>query len=155
MYKSVYFEEFINIPVVRASRRLRNIFFREALQPEGLSVQEWQVLLNLDGIGDTHLRELARTGHLDPTHVSRTARALEKRGLVRRYDDQKDTRRKRITTTKAGKAVIARVWPKALEMDARVRTIIGSESHQALRMACTAILEAKDLTLPPKPPAAG
>lgn len=139
--KNYYFERFINVPIIRTGRKLQNMFYREALQPEGISLQEWRVLLNLDGMGDTHLRELARVGHLDPTHTSRTVRALERRGLLTRYADQKDNRRTRLKTTQEGHELIARIWPIALELDAHIKSHIGPAQYQLLQDACLAVLD--------------
>ncbi len=143
--KDPYFEEFINIPLIRAGRKLQLAFFREAVAPEGLSIQEFRTLLILSGLQDTHLRELARAGRFDPTHVSRTAAQLERKGLLSRADDPDDSRRKRIVITDAGRDMIARIWPRAKAFDARIQQALGATQFSALRQGLVAILALEDL----------
>lgn len=134
------FDAFININMDRAFRRLRAMFRADALQEEGLSVQEWRALLNLARFGDCHLRELARLASLDATHTSRAAMELEKKGLIRRSDDENDGRRKRLRVTKAGHVVVDRVWAKALNLDARVRSRLGKTRYRAVKEALVILL---------------
>ena len=137
----VDFNDFINVPLIRAGRRLQLYFYKTALAPINMSIQEWRTLLNLQRLGDTHLRELARYGHLDPTHMSRAATALEKRGLIRRYSDPDDSRRKRMAITDEGAALVQKVWPVAQHMTQAVREEFGEARYDALTGALNKILE--------------
>ena len=137
----IEFGAFININLDRAMRRLRAVFRAEALHEEGLSVQEWRALLNLARFGDCHLRELARLAGLDATHTGRAALELERKGLIRRSDDERDSRRKRLCVTKVGHEVVDRVWAKALRLDARVRSRLGKTRYNAVKEALVILLE--------------
>ena len=112
--------DFLNINMHRATRKLTLMFHRDVLRPEGLSIQEWRSLLNLGKFGDCHLRELSRLAGLDASYVSKATLELEKKGLVRSYDDSTDPRRKRLTVTKKGSAKIDRIWPQAVALSGRV-----------------------------------
>ncbi|KMW57916.1 hypothetical protein AIOL_002884 [Candidatus Rhodobacter oscarellae] len=136
-----YFREFINIPLIRASRKMQNAFYRAALAPRGLSIQEWRTLLVCTRLKDDHLRAIARWGVLDATHVSRATASLETKGLVRRYADPKDVRRKRIAITQAGEALVAEIWPEAQSLDAHIRASLGEAEYAALRTALMQILD--------------
>lgn len=135
------FDAFININMDRAVRRLRAMFRADALQEEGLSVQEWRALLNLARFGNCHLRELARLASLDATHTSRAAMELERKGLIRRSDDENDGRRKRLRVTKVGHEVVNRVWAKALNLEARVQSRLGKTRYNAVKDALAILLE--------------
>lgn len=135
------FGAFININMDRAVRRLRAMFRADALHEERLSVQEWRALLNLARFGDCHLRELARLASLDATHTSRAAMELERKGLIRRSDDENDGRRKRLRVTRVGHEVVDRVWAKALNLDARVRSRLGKTRYNAVKEALIILLE--------------
>lgn len=135
------FGAFININMDRVVRRLRAMFRADALHEEGLSVQEWRALLNLARFGDCHIRELARLASLDATHTSRAALELEKKGLIRRSDDENDGRRKRLCVTRVGHEVVDRVWAKALDLDARVQSRIGKTRYNAVKEALDILLE--------------
>lgn len=135
------FGAFININMDRVVRRLRAMFRAEALHEEGLSVQEWRALLNLARFGDCHLRELARLASLDAAHTSRAATELERKGLIRRSDDESDGRRKRLCATRVGHEVVDRVWTKALRLDARVQSRLGKTRYNAVKEALVILLE--------------
>ncbi len=135
------FGAFININMDRVVRRLRAMFRADVLQEEGLSVQEWRALLNLARFGDCHLRELARLASLDATHTSRAALELEKKGLIRRSDDENDGRRKRLCVTRVGHEVVDRVWAKALDLDARIQSRLGKTRYNAVKEALVILLE--------------
>lgn len=135
------FEDFVNIDLNRAMRFLQARFQAEALRDVGLSLQEWRSLLNLARYGDTHLRELARLASLDATHTGRAALGLEEMGLIRRYDDAADSRRKRLAVTAEGHAVVDLVWAKALGLDDAVKEKIGKTRYRALKESLALILE--------------
>ena len=147
------FDDFINVPLIRAARRLQLHFYKTALMPLDLSIQEWRTLLNLKKLGDTHLRELARFGHLDPTHVSRVAVQLEKRGLIKRYNDPQDSRRKRLAITNDGSQLVSHIWPSAKALTQAVRNELGETQYGALQQALATILEADTFMNDPDGPA--
>lgn len=138
------FDDFLNIAMSRATRRLQLMFQREVLRPEDLTIQEWRVLLNLARHGGCHLRELSRLASWDASHVGKAALALEKKGLVSRSDDSRDGRRKRLAVTAPGRAAVGRVWPRALALSARVEAGIGKTRYRALKAALAAILALED-----------
>ena len=72
----LYFEQFINIPLIRAGRKLQLEFYKDALSPIGVSIQEWRTLLFIVRLKDGHMREIARYGRLDATHTSRAVSRL-------------------------------------------------------------------------------
>lgn len=139
--EDIRFDDFVNIDLTRATRHLQATFQSCALTETGLNLQEWRSLLNLARYGDSHLRELARRASLDATHTSRAALALEKKGLIRRYDDVKDSRRKRLAVTPDGHAMVDAVWAKALGLDAEVRAQLGKTRYRALREALQMIMQ--------------
>ena len=50
---------------------------------------------------------------MDPAHASRAATALEIKGLITRYADPEDNRRKLLRMTPDGRALFDRLWPQA------------------------------------------
>lgn len=137
--------DFLNIKMHRATRKLTLMFVRDVLQPEGLTIPEWRTLLYLGKYGDRHLRALARTAGLDPSHVSKAAVELEHKGLVHTCRDDRDKRRKRLTVTKKGFAKIERIWPQATGLSSRIEAEIGSKKYSALKAALLAIIEIDEL----------
>ena len=139
MVEHIDFDDFINIDLTRAARRLQRIFLKNVLQAEALSLQEWRVLLNLYRFGSNHVGEIARLASLDPSPLSKAVGALEDRRLVTRQDDPSDARRKRLTLTKNGQEVVERVWPQALALSEHVRAEIGKTRYNALQDAAKKI----------------
>jgi len=123
---------FLNVRITRTSARLSLLFQREALRPNNLRVQEWRVLLNLAKLGDCHLRELSRISTIDASHASRVTKDLEKRGLIRRFPDQADSRRMRLTVTEKGHALIDQIWPIATDLSARIEREVGGSDIAAM-----------------------
>ncbi len=116
---------FLNVRLIRTAAKLALLFQRQALRPNGLTVQDWRVMVNLAKIGDCHLRELSRFATIDPSHVSRGTKALSERGLIHRYPDPKDGRRTRLCLTEVGKELIDRIWPQALQLNDQIEASIG------------------------------
>lgn len=135
------FDAFINIDLNRAMRSLQATFQKDALNDSGLSLQEWRSLLNLARFGDSHLRELARLASLDATHTSRAALGLEKKGLIKRYEDTADSRRMRLAVTAKGHALVDDIWSKALALDDTVKAKIGKTRYKALKESLKLIME--------------
>ncbi len=69
----------------------------------GITAQQRHVLRCLGTIDGITAGALAELLHLDPGTLSAAVRRLELRGLVERARDADDTRRVRLTLTKAGR----------------------------------------------------
>ncbi len=124
-------EEVVNVGVVRLANKLSLIFYKEALKPTGLSLQEWRTLVNLARTGNCHLRKLARVSGIDPAHTSRSLTLLEKKGLVKSSADSKDSRRKVLQLTQEGQHLVEKIWPQAKALSQSLRDQIGSEKMDA------------------------
>jgi len=109
-------ERFINIPIVRLATKLQRMMLRRILREAGLPVLEWRVMFYLADQGDMHLRGLTASGSLDAAHTSRAAAQLESKGLIKRHDDPSDHRRKLLSLTDAGRALVHNIWPEALAL---------------------------------------
>ena len=129
------YEDFINIRMWRALRALQINFQNQTLDKSGISLQEWRCLVNLARVGNVHLRELARLANLDATYTSRAALELESKHLIRRYDDPKDARRKRLEITDAGQNIVNEIWSRARELDKKIQAKIGKVRFRALKEA--------------------
>ncbi len=109
-------ERLINIPIVRLATKLQRMMLRRVLREAGLPVLEWRVMFFLAHEGDMHLRALTAKRSLDAAHTSRAAAQLESKGLIQRRDDPADHRRKLLSLTDAGHALVQRIWPEALAL---------------------------------------
>ena len=84
-----------------------------------LSVEQWLLLVHLQG-GDGQIhQQLAQGTYRDKTTISRLLDGLEKRGLVERVQDSADRRQKRVLIMPEGKKLIKRLRPLALKIQNR------------------------------------
>lgn len=88
----------------------------------GLALREWRVLAvlsRLDGTaGGVPASEIARLTAVEKAGISRALAALERRGLVERTWSEADGRRSQVSLTPAGRALLRRLVPAALERQA-------------------------------------
>ena len=87
------FDDVLNVRIVRLASTLSLAFPREALKPNGITLQEWRLVFGLARYGDSHLRGLSRLAQLDTAHASRVALQLEEKGILRRSTDSNDSRK--------------------------------------------------------------
>lgn len=123
---------FLNVRLIRTASKLALLFQRRALRPNGLSVQDWRVLINVARLGNCHLRELSRIATTDAGHASRSTKTLESQGLISRYPDPDDGRRTRLTLTPEGHAMVDLIWPMALDLNRQINDAIGADRMHAL-----------------------
>lgn len=132
---------FINVRLARTTARLTALFRREALKPNGLSLQEWRILLSVARLGECHLRELSRFATIDPGHASRSTRNLVERGLLRREDDPGHANKARFTATAEGHEIIDRIWPIALGITAEITERVGEDAIRSMNAGLDAARE--------------
>lgn len=95
----------------KAYNRLHAHLIRTLL-PFELSVPEWKLLGQLYEHGDVKLSELAELLSYDPPMVTKQAKSLEKKLLIKRTQDPRDERAKIITITSTGSKLIEQIEPE-------------------------------------------
>jgi DNA-binding MarR family transcriptional regulator len=78
---------------------------RRVLQPFGLSIIQYNALLQIDMEGGRRLTDLSDRLLCDKSTVTRTVDWLENEGLARRVADPDDRRAQRVVLTPAGSAL--------------------------------------------------
>ncbi|MFC7331696.1 MarR family winged helix-turn-helix transcriptional regulator [Rhodocista pekingensis] len=91
------------------------------LEQAGLTAPQWTVLLNVAGDANFHdetkmtgsifSSEIAAARGLSRPHISATVTELIRKGLIRQDDDPQDRRRKLLSVTGQGLAVLRRLQP--------------------------------------------
>ena len=66
-------------------------------------------LLTLNEMGEITQKELAKSRNLNNATVTRALERLEKKGFVKRVDDEKDKRKKNVLLTSDGKQIIVKI----------------------------------------------
>jgi DNA-binding MarR family transcriptional regulator len=107
-------------------------FYRKGFD---LALREWRVLAVLsrmdaadgrDGAGGPPMAgELARLTGVEKAGVSRALAALARRGLVETTRSEDDARRSGVALTRAGRALLKRLAPAALERQASLVSVFS------------------------------
>lgn len=98
----------------------------------GLSISDWRVIASVSGNPGMTAIDIAAQVHLDEVAVHRAVKSLEDRGLLRRYADDEDRRRKPLVVTAKGRAVYRKVVPKVLSFERWVLMKLLPEEREAL-----------------------
>lgn len=104
-----------------------------AVGPLGLTHAQYSTLASLRGLAGAggappSQRELADHTGLDAVYVSKLAKALEQRNLIRRVTDERDSRAVRLTVTEHGAEVIERAMVVVGELQSELAAPLGGTS---------------------------
>jgi DNA-binding MarR family transcriptional regulator len=113
----------------------------------GVKNTELRILVRLAGRSGLAVNELARRTRVDKAWISRSLRALERRGLVRRSVHPSDTRASLIALTAEGEALVAKVAPVARARNARL--LAGLDEAQVYALLDALLERAEDLSANP------
>jgi DNA-binding MarR family transcriptional regulator len=91
--------------------------FRE--EGYNITVEQWQVLINLNNTNHQFHQQLAENTFKEKSTITRLLDGLEKKNLVERVSDTVDRRQKRIRISPPGKNLLNKLKPFALEVQGR------------------------------------
>ena len=91
--------------------------FRE--EGHAITVEQWQLLINLNNTNDQYHQQLAENTFKEKSTTTRILDGLEKKALVKRVADTADRRQKRIQITAKGRTLLNNVKPLALDVQSR------------------------------------
>ena len=91
--------------------------FRE--EGSNITVEQWQVLINLNNTNDQFHQQLAENTFKEKSTITRLLDGLEKKHLIKRVADTSDRRQKRIRITSPGKSLLNKLKPFALKVQGR------------------------------------
>jgi DNA-binding MarR family transcriptional regulator len=103
-----------------ASNAVSQVIARSYETTESLSMQEWRVVAVLAEAGELTQQGIVAKTKMDKVTVSRAARALEERGILRRKENEEDARSLRLSLTADGRKIYVRVVPVAAELEREV-----------------------------------
>ena len=84
-----------------------------------ITVEQWQVLINLNNTNDQFHQQLAENTFKEKSTITRLLDGLEKKNMINRVADTLDRRQKRIRITSRGKSLLNKLKPFALEVQGR------------------------------------
>ncbi|WP_205079651.1 MarR family winged helix-turn-helix transcriptional regulator [Pelotomaculum sp. FP] len=111
---------------LRKATRLLSQIYDQALKPAKLKGTQFSLLMAVAGQEDTTIGKLARPLGMERSTVSRNAKILEKRGLVK-IEEGEDRRLQRITLTEKGALVLQEALPLWESVQERLAGELGEE----------------------------
>jgi MarR family transcriptional regulator for hemolysin len=114
--------------------RMRRTLFDARVKPLGITRSQWSVLAALSRLGDEGMMQVALARHLDvgKVTVGGLIQRLMTAGLVRRENDEKDARVRRVFITENGYDIIRKMELIGTTNNDR---ILEGVSYQDLRIA--------------------
>jgi DNA-binding MarR family transcriptional regulator len=115
-----------------------------SLAPLGLTSAQYAVLASLYGLSQggarPSQRELADFAGLEPMHVSKLVRALQRAGLVERAGNPADTRAVQLSVTDRGVQVVTAARATVLQLEEQRLAPLGGRSSQRTAQLREALL---------------
>ncbi|MBS8225650.1 MarR family winged helix-turn-helix transcriptional regulator [Vannielia litorea] len=103
----------------RAARQLARVF-DEVFRPLNLTNGQFSLLMSLNRPEPPRLTDLTGQLGMDRTTLTASVKVLERRGLMRQEQDEKDKRAKRLLLTDEGRALLKEAVPIWRETHARI-----------------------------------
>jgi DNA-binding MarR family transcriptional regulator len=107
----------------------------------GVKNTELRILAQLSGKDALAVNEIARRTRVDKAWISRSIRALERRGLVSRADHPTDTRASLVSLSAKGRSLVEQLEPVAR---ARNERLLEGLDRAEVRRLLDALLERAD-----------
>ena len=122
----------------RAGVRLGELFNRE-LEEQGLSLPMYRVLAALSERGDQRLTDLSGMTTIEMTTLSRLSASMQRQGLLQRLRPDDNLRTLQISLTAEGRALAARLMPRAEQYEAVAMRGLGAEQVACVKQALAQI----------------
>ncbi len=106
---------------------------RPCLREFDITEPQWRVLRTLGSLDEIEVTQLAEKVFLLPSSLSRILRDLGERGLIQRRTSELDLRRGLVSISDRGMALIDAVTPRAVEVNAEIERLYGTERMDRLR----------------------
>lgn len=119
--------------LIAATRRRVKQAVGKRLRRQGLSPQQFWVLVNLHEAPGASVRALAGRLHMDEPTASRILAGMVRRRLVYMKSDPSDRRRRRLGLTPSGSGLALRMGPIAQEVRSAVEAGFSPAEKDALR----------------------
>ena len=122
---------------IRRTSRLITQIYEHALEPTGLTINQFGLLANLYGIdlvrsAGLSIGALSERLGADPTTLNRTLKPLVANGLVKDLIDPADGRVRIVRITEKGKRELLKAIPLWRKAQERIGSVLGTKTASAL-----------------------
>lgn len=126
--KPFILNDFMPYQLAVAASRMSRAYERRYSAASGLSIPEWRVLAHLSQSSQVSVREIQARVDMEKSKVSRAAARLEAQGLVTKVVNDEDRRLVSLSLTEAGRALMARLVPIALDFQKEMADVLGDDA---------------------------
>ncbi|MBE9006926.1 winged helix-turn-helix transcriptional regulator [Fortiea sp. LEGE XX443] len=116
---------------LRKASRIVTQFFDQELQPSGLLVTQFTILVAIAIVGSGTINELAQGLAMDRTTLTRNLKPLEREGFIQ-IEPGQDQRTRVVTLTTAGQNTLAKALPLWQQAQACIVEKLGHERWSTL-----------------------
>lgn len=125
----------------RISRALSQQMLAYSRRELGLNLAEYRALSMLAECRSASIKDIAAGTELDKAQITRAVADLRQRGLVIHTVDGRDRRLRVVRLTPAGRTLVAKSVPFAIERQARMENVLSQAELQTLWKALGTLLE--------------
>ena len=132
--ENIQLENVVNFMVEQTARQIRGFGQRQldALET-GITVDQWVLLKIIHENGQIAQVDIAQIAQKDTASVTRILDLLQKKGLIRRLDDDLDRRKYMISLTPTGREFVAKTLPKVNQIRSKIIAGLSKEDIQTLK----------------------
>lgn len=117
-------------------RQLSNLYTKNTAsvyqRKFGLTMNEWRLIALINTAGSLSLNRLAAQAQFDKGLTSRIVLKLTERGIVQREPDPNDARGVALSLTGQGRALVAEVFPEAVELNRQLQSVLTRAEREVL-----------------------
>jgi len=125
-------EDFLPYRLSILSNRVSRAIAKRYAKTFDLTIPEWRIIAVLGRRPRLTAKEIAEATEMDKVAVSRAVARLVAARRVRASADAADARRQRLTLTRDGEDVHARIAPIALASEQKLLSALGSREREQL-----------------------
>lgn len=117
-------------------RQLSNLYTKNTAsvyqRKFGLTMNEWRLIALIDAAENISLNRLASQAQFDKGLTSRIVVKLIERGVISRQTDPNDARGIALSLTEQGQALVAEVFPQAVELNKQLQSCLTRSERETL-----------------------
>lgn len=117
-------------------RQLSNLYTKNTAsvyqRKFGLTMNKWRLIALVDAAGHISLNRLANQAQFDKGLTSRIITALSERDVILRQPDPRDARGIVLSLTEHGQALVAEVFPQAVELNTQLQSCLTRAERETL-----------------------
>lgn len=126
---------------LRKTSRAITQFYDKMLEPSGLAVTQFSLLIRLSISESPTITKMANEMIIDRTTLTRNLGILQRRGLIKITESSNDKRTKNIITTNKGKELLAKALPLWEKAQGNVTEKFGKENCNHMLLGLSKIIK--------------